>query len=117
MKKARFTMIALAVIWVFYVIELIYTWVVVSTALGVTTIPAFTLVKLGGNNATLVRLGQIHRLLVATVLHAGLLHIFFNTASLIAFCAELEAVVTFKLYVAVYVIGGIQGNYQYMQEI
>ncbi len=78
---------ALAVIWVVFIIELVYTWVVYTTAGGVTTIPTLVLIKMGGNYAYLVKLGQIHRLLFATVLHAGILHILFNTGSLLAFCA------------------------------
>lgn len=110
LKNARFTMIALGVIWVMFVIECLYSWIVVTTAGGVVTIPSYTLIKMGANNCLLIKLGQVYRLFTATILHAGLLHIFFNTASLLAFCAEMEAVITFKLYVAVFVIGGIQGK-------
>lgn len=110
LKNARFTMIALGVIWVMFVIECLYSWIVVTTAGGVVTIPSYTLIKMGANNCLMVKLGQVYRLFTACILHAGLLHIFFNTASLLAFCAEMEAVITFKLYVAVFVIGGIQGK-------
>ena len=109
-KNAMFTMIALGVIWAMFVIECLYSWIVVTTAGGVATIPPYTLIELGANNCLLVKLGQVYRLFTATILHAGLLHIFFNTASLLAFCAEMEAVITFKLYVAVFIVGGIQGK-------
>lgn len=88
-KNARFTMIAVRVIWAIFLIECLYSWIVVSTAGGVVTIPSYTLVILGGNNCLLVKLGQVYRLFTATILHAGLLHIFFNTSSLLAFCAEM----------------------------
>jgi rhomboid protease GluP len=103
------TLAALAVIWVVYIIECLYTWINISTVFGVTTIPPITLMKLGGNVALLVKVGQIHRLLTATVLHAGIMHIFMNSASLLLFCAKMETTVSFALYLVVYLVGGIQG--------
>lgn len=82
-------MIALAVVWIVFLFECLYTWVTISTAYGVSTIPGSALVRLGGNVALLVRLGQVYRLFTATLLHAGIIHIFMNSASLIAFCAEV----------------------------
>lgn len=87
LTKARVTVVALGVIWVVYLVECLYTWVTFSTAFGFSTIPALTLLRMGGNVALLVRLGQFYRLFTATLLHAGILHIFMNSASLIAFCA------------------------------
>jgi membrane associated rhomboid family serine protease len=109
LKKARVTIAALGIIWIIFFIECLYTWITFTTAFGVVTIPPYILIKMGGNVALLVKLGQIHRLLTATILHAGILHIFMNSASLLVFCAELEAVVPFALYLSVYLIGGIQG--------
>ena len=57
LKNARFTMIALGVIWVMFVIECLYSWIVVTTAGGVVTIPGYTLIKMGANNCRLVKLG------------------------------------------------------------
>jgi rhomboid protease GluP len=102
-------MVALAAVWIVYLLECIYTWVTISTAFGVSTIPGVTLVKLGGNVALLVKLGQVYRLVTATLLHAGILHIFMNSASLLVFCTEVENSVNFALYLAVFLIGGIQG--------
>jgi membrane associated rhomboid family serine protease len=109
LKKARVTIAALVVIWSVFFIECLYTWITITTAYGIITIPSFTLIRMGGNVALLVKLGQVHRLFTATILHAGILHIFMNSVSLLLFCAELEAVVPFALYLSVYLIGGIQG--------
>jgi rhomboid protease GluP len=110
LKSARVTVGALAVVWVAYIIECLYTWVNLSFQYGFANIHPVTLVKMGGNVAELVRRGQIYRLVTATVLHAGIMHIFMNSASLIAFCAEVEIAASFKLYLLVFVIGGIQGK-------
>lgn len=103
-------MAVLVVVWIVYVIECLYTWVNFSFQYGAGTIHPVTLVKMGGNVARMVQEGQVYRLLTATVLHAGIMHIFMNSASLIAFCAEVEATVSFKLYLVVLVVGGIQGS-------
>lgn len=50
-------MIALGIIWVMFVIECLYSWIVVTTAGGVVTIPGYTLIKMGANNCLLVKLG------------------------------------------------------------
>jgi hypothetical protein len=57
LKKSRVTVAALAVVWVVYIFECLYTWIVVSTAYGVANIPAITLWNLGGNVAYLVKQG------------------------------------------------------------
>jgi membrane associated rhomboid family serine protease len=78
---------ALLIIWVMFIIECIYTFITFGTLFGPSSIPAIILLKMGANNGLLVKLGQVHRLFMAIILHGGLLHIFFNTATLIAFCA------------------------------
>jgi membrane associated rhomboid family serine protease len=108
--KAKFTVVFIAVIWIMYIIECIFTWVTVSTSYGFTTIPGYVLVELGGNVSLLVRLGQVHRLFSAIFLHGGIMHILMNTASLLAFCIELESILPKKYYVTIFLIGGIQGN-------
>lgn len=110
LKNARVSVIALGVIWVVYIFECIYTWVTFSTIFGLGTVPAITLLKLGGNVALLVKFGQVYRLFTAILLHAGILHIFMNSASLIAFCAGVEATVSFPLYITVFIVGGLQGT-------
>lgn len=53
-RNARVSVAALAAIWVVYIVECLYTWVTISTAFGVSTIPGETLLRLGGNVAILV---------------------------------------------------------------
>jgi rhomboid protease GluP len=64
---------------------------------------------LGANVPVFVRDGAVYRVLTATVLHVGILHLLMNLSSLIVFCAMVEALFTPKIYLAVYLIGGIQG--------
>ena len=109
-KNAKFTLLILGVIWAMYSIESKYLPLVVNETTGVATVPAYTLIKLGANNCLLVRLGQVYRLFTATFLHAGSLHIFYSIVGLLAVCAEMEVVITFKLYATVFIVGGIQGK-------
>jgi len=64
---------------------------------------------MGGNVPILVKSGQIYRLVTACFLHAGALHLLFNIVSLFSFCASVESMFGTKMYLAVYLIGGIQG--------
>ena len=51
----------------------------------------------------------MYRLVMAMILHAGALHWLMNTVTLVVFCAQVEASIDFKVYLLVYIIGGIQG--------
>ncbi len=110
LKSARVTVGAFVVIWIVYILECLHTWINFSFQYGFTNIHPVTLVRMGGNVAELVWRGQIYRLVTATLLHAGIMHIFMNSASLIAFCAEVEMAASLKLYLLVFVVGGIQGK-------
>lgn len=112
-KNARVTSIFLAVIWVMFLVECIMTWMTAwSTDFGLKKIYPDVLLRLGANVPLLVLLREYYRTFTAILLHAGILHIFMNTMSLIGFCALLEAAFTWKHFLLVYVVGGIQGTYQ-----
>jgi rhomboid protease GluP len=89
-------------------VECLLTWIKTKGgAYGPSTISPEVLITMGANVPLLVKLGGVHRLFTAMFLHAGILHIIMNSASLIAFCAQVESSVTFPLYLAVYIVGGI----------
>ena len=81
-----------------------------SYPFGINRISPLVLLKLGGNNPLLVKYGQAHRLLLSTVLHSGIVHWLANTLSLLIFCAQIEAMCAFKLFIPVFIIAGVQGN-------
>lgn len=113
-SRAKVTCIFIVIIWVTFVVECIMTWTYQRSNYGIRIIDPNVLLKLGGNVPVLVRNGEFYRLFLATILHAGILHIFMNTVSLIAFCALVEAAFTTHLYLLVYIAGGIQGSHQLM---
>jgi membrane associated rhomboid family serine protease len=69
-----------------------------------------TLVRLGANAQVLVRTGQLWRLVTANVLHAGLLHIFFNANFILSFGRLLERALGSSGYVLVLVVSAIVGS-------
>ena len=81
-----------------------------GTKNGISVVSADILIKMGANVPIYVYQGQVYRLVTAMFLHGGIIHILMNSASLIAFCAGIEAQVSFKLYLAAYIIGGIHGT-------
>jgi rhomboid protease GluP len=74
-------------------------------------IPNEVLVSMGANVPFMVHKGKVYRLFTATLLHAGLIHIALNTASLINFCITVERLFSIKVYGTVFFVGGIQGIY------
>ena len=58
----------------------------------------------------LITNGEIWRVLTATFLHAGLLHILFNMFSLFLFGPELEKIAGKVRFLLIYLLAGIGGN-------
>ena len=111
-SKAIVCSIALIIIWIFFIVEWIMTWVYSKgQSYGIQMIDPSVLIDLGGNVPLLVNRWQVHRLFTATLLHAGILHIIMNTLSLLGFCAQVEAAFSRILFAVVYIVGGIQGNF------
>lgn len=54
--------------------------------------------------------GEIWRMLTATFLHAGFLHLLFNMFSLFLFGPELERIAGKWRFLAIYILSGVGGN-------
>lgn len=65
---------------------------------------------MGGNIPWKVINGQVYRLFLPMILHAGILHICMNSSALIVFCTSVEKKVGWRLYLSCYIFGGMQGN-------
>lgn len=89
--NSKITCIALVIIWVCFIISYVMTVLFSKgSQFGIKAISTDVLLKMGGNVPILVYdFGQVYRLVAAMFLHAGILHIIMNTASMIAFCAPL----------------------------
>lgn len=109
-KKSRVTCVFVCIVVIMFVVELVMTWGWSGSGYGFKMIHPEVLYYLGCNSPVLVQTGHIYRLWTATILHAGALHLIMNTASLVLFCANVEAMFTTKIYLIVYLIGGIQGT-------
>jgi membrane associated rhomboid family serine protease len=66
---------------------------------------------MGANISFEVSNGAVYRLITAIGLHAGIMHIFANSTSLIVFCGKVETSVTRKVYLISFILGGIQGYF------
>ena len=106
--KAKVTSFFICLILVVFLVEVLMC--LTSSSGGLTAISIQVLLKLGGNVPYLVQEGEIYRIVTATVLHGGALHWLMNTASLVTFCAQVEAISLTKVYLAVYLVGGVQGT-------
>ena len=101
-----------------FAIEVVLTWAIsIEPGFGIIQISPEILVLLGGNVPVLVRDGELYRILTACFLHAGILHWLLNSVGLILFCAKVEALFPFLLFLIAFVIGGIQGTLCNMKEI
>ncbi|MCY9548542.1 rhomboid family intramembrane serine protease [Lysinibacillus xylanilyticus] len=58
----------------------------------------------------LIRSGEWWRVFTAMFLHAGFLHVFFNTFSLYLFGPELERIAGKTRFITIYLVSGIVGN-------
>lgn len=82
-KLISSTTIFLAIIWIMYIVCL--TQGITEENHEVLEVSATTLVDFGGALGTLIKEGQIYRLLTAAFLHVNLLHILMNSISLFIF--------------------------------
>ena len=69
-----------------------------------------TLIKYGANVGSLVKNGEIYRLVTYMFLHAGIIHIFFNMYSLYIVGPRVEDFFGKWKYFIVYIISGISGG-------
>lgn len=69
-----------------------------------------TLVAMGAEVPQFIKQGQYYRLLSATVLHGGLLHILLNSYVLYSFGPFLEKLFGWQRFVVIYVVAGLCGT-------
>lgn len=69
-----------------------------------------TLLAFGANYSTLIKNGEIYRLLTSVFLHIGLFHILFNMYALNIIGTEIEKFYGRKKFLIVYLISGIVGS-------
>jgi rhomboid protease GluP len=68
------------------------------------------LVRLGAKVTPYITAGEYWRLFTAMFLHVGFAHLFFNGYALMAIGTELERVLGWKRFLAVYLLSGLFGN-------
>ncbi|MBU2862617.1 rhomboid family intramembrane serine protease [Reinekea forsetii] len=69
-----------------------------------------TLLKFGANYSKLVEAGQVWRLVSSIFLHLGLMHLLFNSVSLVILGRFIEPLVGSGLFIAIYLLTGIAGS-------
>lgn len=79
----------------------------ILSGMGIDTI---TLVKFGANASSLVKSGEIYRLISYMFLHAGIIHIFFNMYSLYIVGPRVEDFFGKWKFLLIYLISGISGG-------
>jgi len=96
----------------------IFTWVLLGlivAVFGVETLAGgststLVLVQMGAKVTPLIAAGQYWRLLTSMFLHIGLLHLFFNAYALIVIGMELERILGWERFLAVYLLSGLFGG-------
>jgi len=94
------------------------TWVLLAVIIAVFGIETLlggstdteVLIRTGAKVTPLIAAGQYWRLFTAMFLHIGLMHIFFNGYALLAIGTELERLLGWQRFLAIYVLSGLFGN-------
>jgi rhomboid protease GluP len=68
------------------------------------------LIRMGAKVTPLIAAGQYWRLFTAMFLHIGLMHIFFNGYALVVLGTELERLLGWARFLAIYLLSGLVGN-------
>ena len=100
-KKPIVTYIIMAICFLVYLLTYI---------LGNGPYDNYTLLLLGANNSTLVKSGEIYRLLTCMFLHIGIIHLVCNMYSLYIIGREVESLFGKVKYILIYLISGICGS-------
>lgn len=108
-----FTFFFLISIWAIYVFTLIYGGIDVNskTYSVLAPFPA-TLQQFGAINPSLIRDGQVWRLLTAAFLHIDLLHITMNSISILFFMSRLEKCYNFRYMMGLALASALAGIYR-----
>ena len=100
-KKPIITYILIAINIVLFLLMYIY---------GSGSEDAYTLLKFGANYAPSIRAGEIFRLLAASFLHIGIIHILFNMYALYIVGPQIESFYGKAKFLAIYLISAVAGN-------
>ena len=68
------------------------------------------LIKLGAKDTALIASGEVWRLFTAMFLHIGWMHLLFNSYALVAIGSDLERIVGWERFLAIYVLSGLFGS-------
>jgi rhomboid protease GluP len=68
------------------------------------------LIRMGAKVTPLIAAGQYWRLFTAMFLHIGLMHVFFNGYALVVLGTELERLLGWGRFLAIYLLSGLAGN-------
>lgn len=90
-----------------YIIIALCVFMFIMSGMGMDTM---TLVKYGANIGTLVKSGEIYRLISYMFLHAGIIHMFFNMYSLYIVGPRVEDFYGKWKFLAIYLVSGISGG-------
>ena len=96
----------------------IVTWVLLGLIVAVFGIETLAggstdtevLIRMGAKVTPLIAAGQYWRLLTSMFLHIGLLHLFFNAYALIVIGTELERILGWERFLAIYFLSGLFGS-------
>ncbi|MBQ2872999.1 MAG: rhomboid family intramembrane serine protease [Bacilli bacterium] len=90
-----------------YIIMALCLLMFIITGMGVNTL---TLVRYGANVGSLVKSGEVYRLITYMFLHAGIIHIFFNMYSLYVVGPRVEDFYGRWKFLLIYIFSGISGG-------
>lgn len=96
--------------YLFIVINVLVWGFTVTNGAGVLLAPADKLLLWGGNAASEVQHGEWWRLLTATFLHSGFMHLFMNMLGLIGAGIVVERIYGHRLFVLIYLGSGLIGS-------
>lgn len=103
-----------------FAVEIIYGVMRYNTWVTFDYTPIAVVVDLGAKVNVLIATGEFWRLLTATLLHSGILHLLFNLYALFALGPLLEAYVGPMRFLAIYLMAGLFGSlasYAFSQSI
>jgi membrane associated rhomboid family serine protease len=82
---------------------------IIETLIGGST-ETDVLIRLGAKVTPLVAAGEYWRLLTAMFLHIGIVHVLFNGYALVAIGTELERILGWRRFLAIYLLSGLFGG-------
>jgi rhomboid protease GluP len=94
------------------------TWILLGILVAVFAIQTLTggstesevLIRMGAKFTPLIAGGEYWRLFTAMFLHVGVIHLLMNAYALFVIGSELERILGWKRFLAIYVISGLMGN-------